>query len=295
LESELRAWLIRSGLPDSIKLTTLPGYLGSTEMWSFSPSPDEAALIARLFAEGADAAARREWLAMRAAACHGIPVPLLRMQGTVADRPVIVMTRIRGVPAMQSLLTRPGGAHALGVAMGQTLGRLHQVMAPAGLVSTSTAWIDKGGPALVPIRDLLATVPRQGRLLHLDFHPNNVLIDEGDVTGVVDWENAMAGPPHMDLARSRAIVRAGVLGGRIAPEDHRVFARFERGLVAGHTRVIGVDPHPALSAAWGLSMTVDDLVRQRGKADSWLTEGLVDRLAEERDTQIELVCRGKAL
>ena len=39
--------------------------------------------------------------------------------------------------------------------------------------------------------------------LHLDLHPLNVLVDEAaEVTGVLDWANAAAGPSVLDRARS---------------------------------------------------------------------------------------------
>ena len=38
-----------------------------------------------------------------------------------------------------------------------------------------------------------------GALAHGDFSPANILVDEGRVTGVVDWESAKAGPPGFDF------------------------------------------------------------------------------------------------
>jgi hypothetical protein len=64
-------------------------------------------------------------------------------------------------------------------------------------------------------RALLAAIEEQGArqvaagpvptddLVHLDFHPGNVLVDPADpsvVTAVVDWEGARAGPIGLDLA-----------------------------------------------------------------------------------------------
>lgn len=36
-------------------------------------------------------------------------------------------------------------------------------------------------------------------LVHLDFHPGNVLVDGGRLTGVVDWDGATRGDRHFDL------------------------------------------------------------------------------------------------
>jgi len=283
LRAELRSWLIGAGFPDDIELTGMHRGLGSTEMWSFLPAPKASPLVVRVYAEGAGAAAERERLAMDAAARHGLPVPVIVTRGTVMHCPFLVTTFIPGAPASQALEAHPERAHGLGVVMGETLGRVHEVVAPEGLTGKANAWIDRGGPALSPVSWLLDAVPRQDRLLHLDYHLSNVLVHDGRLAGVIDWENTLGGPPHMDLARTRAILRAAVLGEFVPAQRHEALAEFERGLVAGHTRVIGGDPSPQLSAAWGLAMTVDDLSRQASKAGSLITRTLVERLAEERD------------
>lgn len=281
MQAELRSWLIRAGFPEDVELTAMHRGLGSTEMWSFVPAPEAPALVVRVFGEGAGAAAEREYLAMDAAARHGLPVPAIVMRGAVLQRPLLVTTFIPGVPASQALEAHRERAHALGMLMGQMLGRVHEVAAPVGLSGKADAWIDRGGSALVPVRGLLEAMPRQDRLLHLDYHLFNVLLHEGRVAGVIDWENTIAGPPHMDLARTRAILRAAVLGGHVPAQWHEAVAHFERGLVAGHAEVMGDDPFPELSAVWGLAMTVDDLTSQAGKPGSPIMPALIEQLAEE--------------
>lgn len=285
MQDELRAWLIESGYPTVVDLARMTGGLGGNEMWTFAPAPDTSPLVARIFREGGFAAADREALAMDAAADHGIPVPSAITRGTIANRPVLVTPFIAGVPAGHVIAADPGHAHAVGLTMGETLGRLHEITAPQGLAHPG-AWLDRGGPALAPLRHLLESVPNQHRLLHLDYHPLNVMMHEGILTGVIDWENAQPGPPHMDLARSRAMLRAIFIGNLSPGIDPGVFTQYEQGLVEGHTRVIGDDPHPALSAAWGMGMTADDLSRQVGKPGGGITSELVAQLATERDALI---------
>ncbi len=283
MQAELRAWLIGEGFSGDLTLTAMHRGLGSTDMWSFRPAPDAASLVVRMFGEGAVAAAEREYLAMDAAARHGVPAPAIVTRGVVKGRPVLVTTFILGTPVSQAFEAHPDRALALGVAMGEALGRLHEVAAPSGFTETANAWIDRGGPALADVRQQLNSVPRQDRLIHLDYHPDNVLVRDGRVSGIVDWENSLAGPPHMDLARSRAILRAAELGNLVPPQAHEALARFEQGLVTGHARVIGPDPAPELSAVWGVAMTVDDLARQVARSGGVISQSLVDRLADERD------------
>jgi hypothetical protein len=40
-------------------------------------------------------------------------------------------------------------------------------------------------------------------LVHLDFHPGNVLVSGDHITGVVDWDGAMRGDRHFDLVTLR--------------------------------------------------------------------------------------------
>ncbi len=285
MQSELHAWLVESGFPNVTDLTQMTGGLGSNEMWSFRPSPGADRLVARIFGEGSLAAADREALAMDTAAAHGLPVPEVVARGTLANRPVLVTAFISGVPAGHLARTDEDQAYAVGVAMGETQGRLNQIIAPDGL-SNEHAWIERGGPAIAPLRLLLEAVQDQDRLLHLDYHPLNVMMDDGHITGVIDWENTLAGPPHMDLGRSRATLRAIAILGMI---DSTVIARLDDGLVAGHASVIGDDPHPDLSAAWGLAVTADDLSRQVGKPGGGITESLVSQLARERNVHIRRI------
>jgi aminoglycoside phosphotransferase (APT) family kinase protein len=45
-----------------------------------------------------------------------------------------------------------------------------------------------------------------GALLHLDYHPSNVLTDGKQITGIVDWTNAHAGDSRADVARTVSIL-----------------------------------------------------------------------------------------
>lgn len=42
-------------------------------------------------------------------------------------------------------------------------------------------------------------VPELDAIVHWDFTPDNVLVRDGRVTGVIDWEGARAGDPRFDL------------------------------------------------------------------------------------------------
>ncbi|HVN27898.1 MAG TPA: phosphotransferase [Candidatus Binataceae bacterium] len=48
-------------------------------------------------------------------------------------------------------------------------------------------------------------------LLHLDYHPQNVLVRGMRVTGVIDWVNADVGDRHLDAAMTAAILSSSAL------------------------------------------------------------------------------------
>jgi aminoglycoside phosphotransferase (APT) family kinase protein len=89
---------------------------------------------------------------------------------------------------------------------------MHAIRAPDDL---RRGWIDWPRAADAHVASRLRSMPLLGdRLLHLDYHVLNVLVEAGQVTAVLDWTNAHAGDPRADLARTLTILRlAPPLGG----------------------------------------------------------------------------------
>lgn len=67
-----------------------------------------------------------------------------------------------------------------------------------------------GHPRLRPVGDWLWTnrppEPDPLSICHGDFHPLNILVRNGEITGVLDWSNAMAADPALDVACTMLIV-----------------------------------------------------------------------------------------
>jgi streptomycin 6-kinase len=129
----------------------------------------------------------REALAMRHALAAGYPVPEV-----LEVRPdALVLERIEGRTMLQTLLLRPWTLPRQAAALATLHLRLHELPAPPGLESA--------GPG--------------DRLLHLDLHPENVILSpRGPV--VVDWTNARRGEPALDVALTWVIgaTSGGTLG-----------------------------------------------------------------------------------
>lgn len=285
MSSDLRAWLTATGVAPEGTLTALQRGLGSNEIWKLEPGAGEPPLVVRLFGPGKQASADREAAAMRAARASGIPVPEIINRGTMADRPVLVTIFVPGHLTADAIFAAPTTAADLGTALGRTLAHIHLIPAP-DLGRKPDAWLDLAGDAIAPLRPILATTPDQDRLLHLDYHPRNVLVEGTTVTGVIDWENTHAGPPHADLARTLATLQVMQLANLVPPEAVPVIEAFTTALVSAHDEIVGPSPLPAALNAWGMAMTVRDLGDQAGKPGNPITAETFVQLEAVRDAAI---------
>jgi hygromycin-B 4-O-kinase len=70
-----------------------------------------------------------------------------------------------------------------------------------GTLEAATAADD--GSVLETYARLVERCPEERALVHGDFGSNNVLVHDGEVSGVLDWECAMVGDPLHDVANTR--------------------------------------------------------------------------------------------
>jgi aminoglycoside phosphotransferase (APT) family kinase protein len=54
-----------------------------------------------------------------------------------------------------------------------------------------------------------APPPSSRSILHLDFHPGNVMVHKGAVSGVIDWANGTTGDPASDVGTTVALLTMG--------------------------------------------------------------------------------------
>ncbi len=227
--------------------------------------------------------ARRETAALASAAQAGLPVPVVVTAGSWQDRPAIVLTWSPGQPLADVLHERPLNfrrARALGVAFGRVQALIHALRPPAALRELPVSWEDWAGPD--PALDAcLAAIPaRPPALVHLDYHPLNVLVEGDQATAVLDWANARAGDPRADLARTLSIVRLAPLPAGVAGARAWVLRRvFEAGWRRGYRRTLG-SPGGLAPFCWWAGLVMErDLAPRLGRADlPWLTPAFLDRV-----------------
>jgi aminoglycoside phosphotransferase (APT) family kinase protein len=199
---------------------------------------------------------RAEVLAMQVASAGGVPAPRVHAYCIHAGRPAVLLDWCAGQTVVEALQRWPERAEALGAACGEMLARIHAVPAPAE--QGDAGWLRWGGLDVGdPLYQRLAACARHDRLLHLDYHPLNILTDGERVTAVLDWANAHAGDPRADLARAIAILRLDT--GDLSPEARSILRAFERGLRGGYASAAGTLVEMPLFHVWSGRAMLHDL------------------------------------
>jgi aminoglycoside phosphotransferase (APT) family kinase protein len=231
----------------------------SRETWSFDAGSRE--LVLRRdppHAPDADGMAR-EAECFRAAAASLVPVPGLVAQGDGSDgvgSPYLIMERVRGETLPPRLLRDERWASVrprLTSQLGEVLGRIHatpptdvprlpRLDGASGALAELRAQHEvfrEHRPAMELIfRRLADTLPTPvpATLVHGDFRNGNLMIDEGGVRAVLDWELAHVGDPREDIGWLCA--RAWRFGRRLEVGG---FGRYEE-LAESYGRVTGGQP-----------------------------------------------------
>jgi aminoglycoside phosphotransferase (APT) family kinase protein len=147
-----------------------------------------------------------EWERLRLMVDVPIPTPVpiaLDTEGAWFGRAALVMSHLPGrvayPPPVESIA--------------RTMARLHDAPLPDPVPEVLrrpglwTRW-EQVEPYPDGVVDAIAALPaiaeRSSRVLaHCDLHPGNVLVEDGEVTGVVDWSGVRLAPRAFDVALTR--------------------------------------------------------------------------------------------
>jgi aminoglycoside phosphotransferase (APT) family kinase protein len=175
----------------------------------------------------------REARILSALAPTDVPAPLIygvAQAGDVGDAPLVLMEFVDGVVISDAAASRtlPAQArHSAGVALPETLGRIHAVdldatnladlashspYAQRQLKRWSSQWEQSKTRELAELDSLTdrlrATVPppRSLTLVHGDLHLRNIVVSatDGEILAALDWELATLGDPIADLGTTLA-------------------------------------------------------------------------------------------
>jgi aminoglycoside phosphotransferase (APT) family kinase protein len=145
--------------------------------------------------------AKREATALRLMSSSPVPTPQL----VAASDDAVLMTRLPGEIDWDPPLRR----------LAELLPLIHATPVPAGTalpdyrpyrirMRRPPVWAQHPDAWLRGIELLDGPPPSDERLfIHRDFHPGNVLWQDGEVTGLIDWVNASIGSPWADVGHCR--------------------------------------------------------------------------------------------
>ena len=272
-----RPILTTLGLPATARATAVTGGADAA-LWRVDDGDQTYAL--RLLQASQVVQGHNESVVMRAAAQAGVPVPRVIATDIWRERPALLMTWCPGETMAAALMTDPTRTRTLGLAFGRTQAAIHAVPAPPGLARTTTTWLDWARPdaALRDRLQRLATGPDV--LLHLDYHPLNVLVGEGEITAVIDWANARGGDRRADLARTAAILHFSPVEMHMPVVEAAAFRRaVTAGWRAGYLSVAPPVRNMAPFYAWAGQGMIHDLSPRLGRPElPWLTAAYLDRI-----------------
>ncbi len=236
----------------------------------------------RVFRPEQAAISEKEIRVMRLAADNHVPVPKVVRNGTWESRPALLLSWMSGKPFGSYLQSHPQQIRQLGSAFGRMQAAIHRIPAPPEMDATS--WIEWAGDEPELKARLLDLPSRKTMLLHLDYHPLNVMADGGQISAVLDWANARAGDPRADFARTYSILRIE----RYTPAGDSLQLAVARRLLAyfgrsGYQQAGGQLDDMALFYAWAGASMIRDLSPRIGKPGFWLQDHHLDSVRQWRD------------
>lgn len=209
--------------------------------------------------------------AMETARHADVPVPTIRATGVWQERPILLLSWCAGVPLWEAIRHQPWRLWSLGTAFGRIQAHIHHIPTPPRWHYQQRDWIGWAGEDQQRLQTALQQVARPTpALLHLDYHPLNVLTDGTQITAVLDWANARMGDPRADVARTYTILMVEPYTPRRQPFMMSVVRRLLMwSWQGGYEQVAGEVSNMAWFYAWAGAVMVRDLAPRVQDPESW--------------------------
>lgn len=217
--------------------------------------------VVRVFAENKDGnQVVREATFQNAVANSGLPVPkVMYIEGKakIGSRPFIVMDRAPGRSMMDLLTENMRAAPRFLVLLAQTHTELHSVsveeirhyLEEFGISSEGFSIEGDFGqieryisdprfshiePGFAWIKENLPEQRNHLSICHGDFHPGNLIVESGEVTGILDWPGARIAEAELDIATTLLLME--VLAPLLAEDSpSEVFKTLAGGYLQAYT------------------------------------------------------------
>ena len=255
-ELDPRAILQSLGMDNATSITPVQGGYDTT-IWRVDI--DGVSYALRVFRSGEEQFCHRERQGMEAVAQIGLPVPRVHAEGNWQERPALLLSWMQDQTVGAVLSAKPWRARKLGMMCGMAHARLHTIAVPELLSQLPSDWIEWAPLEDGPLRKRLYEIGRQKSvLLHMDFHPFNLMTDGEKVTGILDWKIAHAGDPRADAARTVSLLSVPTFG-KVNIAEVLVRRIFLAGWRAGYQRQGGSLTEMSLFYAWAGAVLIYDL------------------------------------
>lgn len=260
----------RSGIAGVTSVERLSAGLGGNDLWRLRRSAGD--LVLRAFPRGAPVTrARREEQAHRYARDSGLAAPRVHACRMIDDRPMLIMDWVPGTRVAERLWSGDD-PDDLGRRSGAVLAALHSADGPPPALVAARSWVDWPEP-MPEVGPLLQAYDTGRVVLHLDFHPENLIIAEDGVITVLDWANCVVGPPEADLARTLSVLELIMAAVPGLPETaRRAIDRYREGFLAGYLDAGGKVAIPRPVQAWAYAG------QRRDMTGSWVPPWYLDQL-----------------
>ena len=262
-----------------------------TLLWRFG-TPDGRNHSLRVFyLPGRNEIALRERVALETCATAGLPAPRIEKIGEIQELPAMVLSWCPGIPILAFMEKKPWTLWRLGRLFGRTQAKLHAVTPPDEFVTGApNDWVSRVTQEYADLAvHALSLGLSTSSLIHMDYHPLNVVSDGATVTGILDWSGAAAGDPRADLARTEiTLLTAPVPPGPLSALFNLARSLILRAWRSGYEEVAGPMPDFRPLRAWAGATfqaetegatdrphvwgTQEDIELLRRKIDVWARE-----------------------
>jgi aminoglycoside phosphotransferase (APT) family kinase protein len=156
---------------------------------------------------------------------YPVPAPLCwEERGDSLGGPFLLMEQVPGPPVLRWAIDRPWAVYAVAARMAELQARLHRLPLedfphPKGPLLERTLdeiqdlirryELRSLTPGLEWLQSHRPAPPERPCIVHLDFHPLNLIHRPRQLPAVLDWDTADVGDPHADFATTILFLRCG--------------------------------------------------------------------------------------
>ncbi len=217
----------------------------------------------------------RERVALETCERAGLPAPRVEAAGQYDGLPALVLSWCPGKPVLSFIETKPWKLWRLGRLFGRAQAQMHAVPPPAELLAGAPAdWLSRVTGQYSYLADhALSLQPSTTSLIHMDFHPLNLISDGAVLTGIIDWSGAAAGDPRADLARTAiTLIAAPVPPGPTKPLLNLARSLIIRAWRSGYQETAGAMPDYRPFRAWAGATLLAEAELVIDRPNVWGTE-----------------------